>query len=49
MRLLGSPYLYDRHVVFSRHENKHCLTKARAEYIVGAHHMKLNSTLVNVG
>jgi hypothetical protein len=32
--VLGSPYIYDIKVVFSRHENKYHLTKGGVEYIV---------------
>ena len=47
--VLGSPYLYDRKVVFFRHENKYHLTKNGVKYIVGAHSMKANTTLVSAG
>jgi hypothetical protein len=45
--VLGSPYLYDRKTVFFRHENKYHLTKRGVEYIVRAHNMRVNTTLVS--
>jgi hypothetical protein len=47
--VLGSPYLYDRKTVFFRHENKYHLTKGGVEYIVRAHNMRVNTTLVSAG
>jgi hypothetical protein len=47
--VLGSPYLYDRKALFFRHEKKYHLTKGGVEYIVRAHNMKVNTTLVSVG
>jgi hypothetical protein len=47
--MLGSPYLYDRKTVFFHHENKYHLTKGGVEYIVRAHNMRVNATLVSVG
>jgi hypothetical protein len=47
--VLGSLYLYDRKVVFFRHENKYHLTKGGVEYIVRAHSMRINMTLVSAG
>ena len=47
--VLGSPYLYDRKVIFHRHENKYHLFKDGLEYIMRAHSKKLNLSLVNVG
>jgi hypothetical protein len=47
--VLGSPYLYDRKVVFFIHENKYHLTKGGVEYIVRSHSMRVNTTLVSVG
>jgi hypothetical protein len=46
--VLGSPYLYDRKVVFFHHENKYHLTKGGVEYIVRAHNMRVNTTLVSM-
>ena len=46
---MGSPYLYDKKVVFYRHEKKYHLIKDGVEYIVRAHCKKLNIPLVNVG
>jgi hypothetical protein len=47
--VLGSPYLYERKAVFFHNENKYHLTKGRVEYIVRAHNMKVNTTLVSAG
>jgi hypothetical protein len=40
--VLGSPYLFDRKVVFYREENKYHLFKDGVEYIVRSHHIKTN-------
>jgi hypothetical protein len=47
--VLGSPYLYDRKVVFFCHENKYHLTKGGVEYIFRDHNMRVNATLVSAG
>jgi hypothetical protein len=47
--VLGSPYLYDRNTIFFCHENKYHLTKGGVEYIVRAHNMRVNTTLVSAG
>jgi len=47
--ILGSPYLYDRKAVYYRQDNKYILLKNGVEYIVRAHHKKLNISLVNAG
>jgi hypothetical protein len=47
--VLGSPYLYDRKSIFFHRENKYHLTKGGLEYIVRAHNMKVNITLVSAG
>ncbi|XP_059064618.1 uncharacterized protein LOC131856732 [Cryptomeria japonica] len=47
--VLGSPYLYDRHAIFYRGENKYHLFKDKVEYIVWAHKVKSNLALVNAG
>jgi hypothetical protein len=47
--VLGSPYIYDRKSVFFLHENKYHLTKGGVEYIVRAHNMRVNTTLVSAG
>jgi hypothetical protein len=47
--VLGSPYLYDRKLVFFQHENKYHLTKGGVEYIVRSHNMRVNTTLVSAG
>ena len=45
--VLGSPYLYDRKAIFYREDNMYHLTKDGIEYIVHAHHMKTNLSLVS--
>jgi hypothetical protein len=45
--VLGSPYIYDIKAVFFRHEKKYHLTKGGVEYIVIAHSMRVNTTLVS--
>jgi hypothetical protein len=47
--VLGSPYIYDRKVVFFRHENKYHLTKRGVENIVRDHSMTVNRTLFSAG
>jgi hypothetical protein len=47
--MLGIPYIYDRKEVLFRHENKYHLTKGGVEYIVRAHSMRVNTTLVSAG
>ena len=47
--VLGSPYLYDRKVIFHHHENKYHLLKDGKEYIIRAHHKKTNIAMVNAG
>jgi hypothetical protein len=47
--VLGSPYLYDRNTIFFPHENKYHLSKEGMEYIVRAHSMRVNTTLVSAG
>jgi hypothetical protein len=45
--VLGSPYLNDIKTVSFFHENKYHLTKGGVEYIVIAHNMRVNTTLVS--
>ena len=45
--VLGSPYLYDRKVVFHCHENKYHFFKDGIEYIIRAHKKKTGLTLVH--
>jgi hypothetical protein len=45
--VLGSPYLNDRKEVFFHREKKYHLTKGGVEYIVRAHNMRVNTTLVS--
>ena len=47
--VFGSPYLYDRKAIFRRDENMHHLFKNGIDYIVRAHHKKMNLSLVSVG
>jgi hypothetical protein len=47
--MLGSLYLYDRKSIFFCHENKYHLTKGGVKYIVRAHNMRVNTTLVSAG
>jgi hypothetical protein len=47
--VLESPYLYDRKAVLFHHEDKYHLTKGEVEYIVRAHNMRVNTTLVRKG
>ena len=47
--VLGSPYSYDRRVIFHCHENKYHLFKNGVEYIVREHTNKLNLSLIYVG
>jgi hypothetical protein len=47
--VLGSPYIYDRKTIFFHHEKKCHLTKGGVEYIVRAHSMRVNTTLVSAG
>ena len=44
--VLGSPYIYDRKAVFYKEDNMYQLTKDGVEYIVRAHCMKNNISLV---
>jgi hypothetical protein len=46
--VLGSPYLFDRKVVFYSEENKYHLFKDRIEFGVRAHHIKTNVSLVSI-
>ena len=45
--LLGIHCLYDRKIVFFRHEKKYHLTKGGVEYIVRVRSMRVNTTLVS--
>jgi len=47
--VLGSPYLYDKKVVFFHHENKYHLRKDEVEYIVRTHRAKFSAGLVSAG
>ena len=47
--VLGSPYLYGRKTIFYGAENKYQLTKDGIEYIVRAHKLKDNYSLINSG
>lgn len=45
--VMGSPYLYDRKVVFFCHENKCHITKYEVEYIIRAHCEKSSVNLLS--
>ena len=45
--VLGSPYLYDINATFYRTKNKYRLTKDGIEYIVRAHKLNDNFSLIN--
>jgi hypothetical protein len=47
--VLGSPYLYDRKTIFYREQNKYHIFKDGIEFIVRAHQMKTNLTVVTTG
>jgi hypothetical protein len=47
--VLGSPYLFDKEATLYREENKHHLFKDEIEYIVRAHCIKTNVSLVSTG
>ena len=47
--VLGSPYLYDRKAIFYQEENTYHFFKDETEYIVRAHHIKTNVSLVRTG
>ena len=47
--VLGSPYPYDRKVVFHRFEKKYHVFKDEVEYIVRVHRRKLNLSLASAG
>eukprot|EP00253_Pinus_taeda_P020830 PITA_20830 len=47
--VLGNPYLCNRKAIFYRAENKYQLVKDGMEYIVRAHKLKNNYTLINPG
>jgi hypothetical protein len=47
--VLGRPYLFDRKAIFYHEQNKYQLFKYGIEYIVIAHHIKINVSLVSTG
>jgi hypothetical protein len=47
--VLGSPYLYDKKAIFYREQNKYHIFKDGIEFIVRAHQMKTNLTVVTTG
>jgi hypothetical protein len=47
--ILGSPYLFDRKVIFYFEDNKYHLFKDGIEFIVRAHRIKTNISLVSIG
>ena len=44
--VLGSPYLYDKDVLFYRRENKYHLKKEGVEFFVREHKVKSNLDLI---
>ena len=46
--VLGSPYIYDRDVIFYIKEHKYNLVKDGIEYVVRAHRLKTSLDLINV-
>jgi hypothetical protein len=46
--VLGSPYLYDRKEIFFEEQNQYHLFKKGTEYVVHAHYIKANQTLVRM-
>jgi hypothetical protein len=46
--VLGSPYLYDHKEIFYREQNQYHLTKEGNEYVVHAHHIKENQSLLTM-
>ena len=47
--VLGSPYLYDRKTILYHEENKYHIFKDQVEYIVRAHKLKDNISLISAG
>jgi hypothetical protein len=47
--VLASPYLFERKAIFYREENKYHLFKDEVEFIVIAHQIKTNVSLVSMG
>jgi hypothetical protein len=47
--VLGSPYLFDRKAIFYYEDNKYHLFKDGIEFIVKAHRIKTNVSLVSIG
>jgi hypothetical protein len=46
--VLGSPYLYDQKTIFYREHNQYRLFKKGNEYVVHAHHIKANQSLLTM-
>jgi hypothetical protein len=46
--VLGSPYLYDRKAIFYREQNQYHFFKKGNEYVVHAHHIKANQSLLTM-
>ena len=46
--VLGSPYLYDHKTIFYREQNQYHLFKKINEYVVHAHHIKSNQSLLTM-
>jgi hypothetical protein len=47
--VLGSPYLFDRKAIFYHEENKYHIFKYGVKFIVRAHQIKANVSLVIIG
>ena len=47
--VLGRPYLYDMKVIFYMEHNKNHIFKYGIEFIVRAHHIKTNLSIVSTG
>jgi hypothetical protein len=46
--VLGSPYLYDHKAIFFKEQNQYHLFKKGTKYVVHAHHIKVNQTLLRM-
>jgi hypothetical protein len=46
--VLGNPYLYDRKSIFYREHNQYHLNKEGTKYVVHAHHIKVNQSLLTM-
>jgi hypothetical protein len=46
--VLRGPYLYDHKAIFYREQNRYHLTKEETKYVVHAHHIKENQSLLTM-